>query len=68
MNRTELIHFVANQAMLNFQQLSFDERIKLLTGLQLILDPAGAEQAEHLAFMLEKAEQHQLKFRELLKS
>lgn len=68
MSDRALRYFVADQAMLNFQQLSYDEKIHLLEGLQLILDEDGKEQAEHLAFMLEKSERHQLKFRELLRS
>ncbi len=68
MNERALRYFIANRAMLDFQQLSYEEKMNVLRGLQLILDDDGKAQAEHFAFMLEKAELHQLKFRELLRS
>jgi hypothetical protein len=60
--------FVVRQAMSTFPQLAPAQRIQLLDGLSLILDGDEAEEARHTAFMIQKSEAQQLKFRELLKS
>jgi hypothetical protein len=60
--------FVALQAMSTFQQLDSSRRIQLLDGLALILDGDEAEEARHTAFLIQKSEEQQLKFRELLRS
>ena len=58
---------VVTQAMSTFQQLDPPQRIELLDGLALMLEGVEAEEARHTAFMIQKSEEQQLKFRELLR-
>lgn len=57
---------VARAAMKSYEQLTRAERVQLLRGLALILPKREAAAAEQTAWMLEKAEDHQLKFSALL--
>jgi hypothetical protein len=61
------IFFIAVRAMAQFDTLSTPEQIRLLNGLALILPKPEAEAARHTAFMIQKAQEHQAKFIEVLK-
>ena len=66
--RLKLFRRVAQLALRNIDELTAEQRADVYEGVAHILSGAESEAAKLAAFSLRESEQHQLKFRELLKS
>jgi len=62
MNRREAILLLARAAVRSIETIPPSDRIQLLRALAMLLPQLESEQAEHAAYLLEKAENQQLKF------
>lgn len=66
--KQDRLKFVADAAAEGIENLPVDERARLFEGLALIYSGEKADVCKFAALAIRKADQYQLKFKELLKS